>query len=131
MWSLPTRRRRRSSPVSRTDISRGELWWVDWSPGRGSEQEGRRPALVIQTDAANHNPHYPNTIVVTVSTKGRDVPFHVPLKVSETSGLSRPSFAKCEQILTISKERLESRLGRVTPEELAQVTAGLRLVCEM
>ncbi len=117
--------------MSRTDISRGELWWVDWSPGRGSEQGGRRPALVIQTDAANHNPHYPNTIVVTVGTRGRDVPFHVPLEACETSGLSRPSFVKCEQILTISKERLESRLGRVTPKELDQVAAGVRLVCAL
>lgn len=38
---------------------RGESRWVDWSPGRGSEQVGRRPALVVQTDAANRNARYP------------------------------------------------------------------------
>ena len=52
-------------------IRRGEIWIVDWSPSRGSEQTGLRPAVVIQTDAANTNPYYPNTVVVTVSTKGK------------------------------------------------------------
>jgi len=117
--------------MARADVSRGELWWVDWTPGRGSEQVGRRPALVVQTDAANHNPRYPNIIVVTVSTKGRDVPLHVPLEVTDESGLTSPSFAKCEQLLTISKERLESRLGNTSEEELAQVEEALRLVLDL
>jgi mRNA interferase MazF len=111
--------------------SRGELWWVDWSPGRGSEQMGKRPALVVQTDAANRNPRYPNTIVVTVSSTGRDVPFHVLLEVSAESGLSDQSFAKCEQLLTISKRRLDARLGRVTAEEMARVEEALRMVLDL
>jgi mRNA interferase MazF len=117
--------------MARAEVSRGDLWWVDWSPGRGSEETGRRPALVVQTDAANRNPRYPNTIVVTVTTKGRQVPFHVPLQASADSGLTRPSFAKCEQVVTISKERLESRLGSVPGDEVAQVDAALRLVLDL
>ncbi len=117
--------------MARTDLSRGDLWWVDWSPGRGSEQTGRRPALVVQTDAANHNPRYPNTLVVTISTKGRDVSFHVRLQATEQNGLTSTSFAKCEQVLTISKERLESRLGTVSEGELAEVDDALRLVLEL
>jgi len=112
------------------EISRGDLWWVDWSPGRGPEQTGRRPAIVVQTNAANHNPHYPNTVVVAVSTKGRNVPFHVRLEPSAENGLTAPSFAKCEQVLTISKQRLTERLGRVG-EEMSNVEAGLRLVLDL
>ena len=115
----------------RADLSRGDLWWVDWSPGRGSEQLGRRPALIVQTDAANHNPRYPNTVVVTISTKGRDVPFHVPLQATQHSGLATPSLVKCEQVLTISKERLESRLGAVSERELAEVDEAMRLVLDL
>jgi len=117
--------------VPRVEVSRGDLWWVDWSPGRGSEQGGKRPALIVETDAANHNPRYPNTIVVAVSTKGRDVPFHIPLAATDQSGLSSPSFAKCEQVLTISKNRLDSRLGSVSEHELAQAEAALRLVLDL
>jgi len=114
--------------MARADVSRGDLWWIDWSPGRGSEQTGRRPALIIQTDAANRNPRYPNTIVVTVSSKGRDVPFHIPLQTTHESGLASRSFAKCEQVLTISKDRLDSRLGNASQDELQQVEAALRLI---
>ncbi|MBA4397638.1 MAG: growth inhibitor PemK [Syntrophus sp. (in: bacteria)] len=88
------------------EVHRGDIWFLDWSSGRGSEQTGMRPAVIIQTDAANRNPHYPNTIVLTISTKGKAVPFHVSVKPSEENGLKETSFVKCEQILTISKVRL-------------------------
>src|SRR5438093_13548308 len=99
-------RRARSQGVMRADIRRGDLYWVDWSPGRGSEQTGTRPVLVIQTDAANRNPNYPNTIVLTVTSVRRDVPTHVGLEPSEYNDLKHLSFVKCEQIMTIDKDRL-------------------------
>jgi mRNA interferase MazF len=110
---------------------RAELWWVDWSPGRGSEQTGLRPALVVQTDAASSNPRYPNVVVVGVSTKGRPVPFHVVLPPDPTTGLDRESFAKCEQIMTISKDRLVRHIGRVGPETMEKVAIALRLVLDL
>ena len=110
---------------------RAELWWVDWSPGRGSEQTGLRPALVVQTDAASGNPHYPNVVVVTVSTRGRPVPFHVVLPPDPATGLERTSFAKCEQTMTISKDRLVRRIGQVPPETIEKVAAALRLVLDL
>jgi len=96
---------------------RGELYWVDWNPARGSEQAGRRPGLIVQTDAANLNPNYPNTIVATVSTSGRQVPTHVHLAPSSENGLTEPSFVKCEQIMTVSKDRLVGRIGHISSEE--------------
>ena len=86
--------------------SRGEIWLVDWSPGRGSEQTGTRAALVIQSDQGNHSPRYPNTIVVTICTSGRDVPFHILVPRSPANGLRADSYVKCEQVLTVSKNRL-------------------------
>lgn len=105
---------------------RGEIWWVEWSPARGSEQAGRRPSLVVQSDAPNGNPNYPNTIVVTVSSQGRQVPSHVLISATEESGLDHDSYAKCEQIMTISKERLEENIGRVTSDEMLQVDRALK-----
>ena len=109
-----------------SEFRRGDLVWVDWSPGRGAEQQGQRPALIVQTDTANTNPRYPNTIVVAVSTKGREVSFHVPLAPSDVSGLTAPSYAKCEQVLTISKERLGERIGKIGATEQTAVDRALR-----
>jgi len=107
---------------------RGELWLVDWSPGRGSEQLGRRPAVVIQTDDANANPRYPNTIVLTVSTKGFPVASHVEVQPSSTNGLREISYIKCEQIMTISKQRLEMRMRILNANSLQRVAVALRKV---
>ncbi len=86
---------------------------------------------MIQTDAANSNPRYPNTIVVTVSTKGKEVPFHVPVAASERNGLEAGSFVKCEQVMTISKERLVHRLGSLDEERLQAVAIAIRRVLEV
>lgn len=110
---------------------RGEVWLLDWSPSRGSEQAGFRPALIVQTDAANSNPGYPNTIVLAISTKGKPVPFHVALQPSRSNGLAEASFVKCEQVLTVSKERLAKKLGTINEKEMQQVTQALRLVLEI
>ena len=111
-----------------SDPQRGELWWIDWSPGRGSEQQGTRPALVIQTDAANLNPRYPNTIVVAVSTKGKPVPFHIAVKPTAQNGLGEMSYIKCEQILTIAKRRLIRKIGMLETEYLQQAGKAVTLV---
>jgi mRNA interferase MazF len=83
---------------------------------------------VVQTDAANRNPRYPNTIDAAVSTRGRSVPSHVRLEPTAQNGLPSASFVKCEQILTIDKARLAGRMGRVTPDELDRVENALRAV---
>src|SRR5438105_2382110 len=102
------------------EIRQGSLFMVDWSPGRGSEQSGTPPAVIVQNNAFNANPRYPNTIVATVSEHGREIPTHVQIPQSEENGLWKPfSYVKCEQLFTISKTRLGKKLGSITPEELA------------
>ncbi len=108
-------------------LRRGELYWVDWSPGRGSEAGGRRPALVVQHDAGNQARGYPNTVVVAVSSQGHEIPLHVRVRPTRENGLKNLSFVRCEQIFTISKERLGARLGRLRADELRQVGEALRL----
>jgi len=107
--------------MSEKNPRRGEIWLIDWNPGRGSEQMGKRPALVIQTDAANSNPRYPNTIVLTLSTKGLPVATHVQFEPDSSNGLRETSSVKCEQVLTISKERLLQKWGQVSSTDLVRV----------
>ncbi len=107
---------------------RGGIYWLDWHPARGSEQEGRRPGLVVQTDLANSNLRYPLTVVVAISSAGRPVPFHVRIEPSESNGLRQVSFAKCEQLLTISKDRLIEQMGVLGEAEMSEVDASLRRV---
>ena len=101
----------------------GELYYVDWSPGRGSEQQGVRPALVVQNDVGNQ--HSPTTIVAAVSSKlGRVYPFQVSV-TAEESGLTVDSIVKCEQIQTIDQVRLGRRAGVLKPGRLGEVDWAL------
>lgn len=108
---------------------RGQIYWLNWSPGRGSEQAGRRPALVVQQNTASANPNYPLTIVAAVTTKGRDnVPSHVAIAPTPENGLTAPSYIKCEQVQTVSKERLEGLLGELTEGDMNRVSEALKKV---
>ncbi len=115
----------------RSDISRGDIWWAEWSPGRGSEQVGRRPALVVQVNAMNCSTRYGNVIVLAITTQDRPVPTHVRIDPSPGNGLRAVSYVMCEQVLTVSKQRLEGRLGAASPPDMRRVEAGLRRVLDL
>ncbi|HEX9135242.1 MAG TPA: type II toxin-antitoxin system PemK/MazF family toxin [Ktedonobacteraceae bacterium] len=106
---------------------RGEIWDVNWSPGRGAEQKGTRPALIIQNDRGNTSPSYPLTIVASMSRTERELPLHVRIAPSAENGLTDSTDVKCEQVMTIEKSRLIRRRGSISSEELAKVDVALRL----
>ncbi|HTK09529.1 MAG TPA: type II toxin-antitoxin system PemK/MazF family toxin [Ktedonobacteraceae bacterium] len=106
---------------------RGEIWDVNWSPGRGAEQQGTRPALIIQNDRGNASPSYPLTIVASMSRTERELPLHVRIAPHPENGLTDSTDVKCEQVMTIEKSRLIRRRGVITPEELQRVDIALRV----
>lgn len=122
-------RPKRSLTADRPVPRRGEIWWVDFDPARGSEQAGQRPALVIQNDAGNLSALYPNTVILAMSTKGKAIPFHVRIDPVPSTGLRETTWVKCEQILTISKARLVGRgpMGRIGPVEMRKVEVAVWL----
>jgi mRNA interferase MazF len=103
---------------------RGEIWLVNWNPARGSEQAGKRPALVIQNDIGNE--HGPTTIVAALSTTVRIYPMNVLIEPPQ-GGLTKPSIIKTGQLLTVSKDRLEKRLGRIEEKKMEEVGQAIRL----
>ena len=103
---------------------RGEIWVVNWNPARGSEQAGRRPALIIQNDIGNEKA--PTTIVAAISSTVRKYPMNVEVRPPE-GGLKRASIIKTSQILTISKERLEECLGSLTRDSMDEVDRAVKL----
>jgi mRNA interferase MazF len=110
---------------------RGEIWDVNWSPGRGAEQKGIRPALIIQNDRGNASPTYPLTIVASMTRTERELPLHVRIAPSEENGLTDFTDVKCEQVMTIEKSRLIRRRGSITSEELGRVDVGLKLSLDL
>ncbi len=103
---------------------RGEIYWLDLSVGRGSEQVGRRPVLIIQNDVGNQ--FSPTTIIAAITSqpRARLYPFHVPFS-SEESGLRIRGTVLCEQVLTVDQERLGGLVGSLPNERMAEVDTAL------
>ena len=102
---------------------RGEIYYLDWSPGRGSEQAGIRPALIIQNDDGNQ--FSPTTMVAVISTQQRrHYPFHVAITPQE-SGLPRDSVVKCEQVQTVDQVRLGRLAGVLGGDRMEEVDLAL------
>jgi len=103
---------------------RGEVWTVNFYPGRGSEQRGTRPALVIQNDVGNE--HAATTIVAAITSTLKLYPVTVPLHRGE-GGLRQASMVNLAQILTVDKSRLRQRLGALSPERLRSVDSAIQV----
>jgi mRNA interferase MazF len=109
----------------RMEIKRGEIYWVNWNPGRGSEQGGLRPALVIQNDTGNR--FSPTTIVASISTAPeKPFPFLVEVPSSE-SGLPQKSAINLSQILTIDKSRLRDKCGNLSEKNMENVEQAIKV----
>lgn len=105
-------------------VSRGEIHWCDFAPVIGTEQNGIRPALIVSNDMLNHGPSG-LVIVCPVTKHAPRVPAHIPVPEGE-GGLKVASTIMCDQVRTVSRERLRGLLGTVTPDTLSQVSATLR-----
>ena len=106
------------------EVKRGEIYWVDWNPARGSEQAGVRPALVIQNDIGNK--FSPTTIVCSFSTAIEKVyPFLVPVTANQ-SGLPKDSTINLSAIITIDKSRLRDKCGILDKDKMAEVDEAIK-----
>jgi len=103
---------------------RGEVWLVNFNPGRGSEQRGTRPALVIQNDTGNI--YSSTTIVAAITSTIKEFPVTVVLSAGE-GGLKQHSMVNLAQLLTIDKGRLQKRLGDLSDAVMEKVNEAVRV----
>lgn len=108
--------------------ARGEVWLVNWNPARGSEQAGKRPALVIQNNIGNEKAS--TTIVAAISGSVKIYPMNIKVDPPE-GGLERPSIIKTSQILTVSKGRLEKRIGQISEKKMKEVNRAIKLSLDL
>lgn len=104
---------------------RYEIWFADLGDHYGtSVQSGNRPVLVISNDVGNQYSRTVTVIPMTTKLKRMDMPTHIIL-TEEDCCMFRPqtlqdSVLLAEQITTIAKSALCSRLCRVTSKEKKQ-----------
>lgn len=104
-------------------VRRGEVYVVDWGQGKGSEQSGIRPSLVIQNDTGNQ--FSPNVIVASLtSAPNKAYPFLVPYTAKET-GLEKDGYVDLASIVTISQQRLRGKCGQFSKTKMVEVDRAI------
>jgi mRNA interferase MazF len=97
--------------INRT-INRGNIFMVDngCRTSIGSEQSGKRPAIIVSNEIGNHFSPVVEAVFLTTQSKA-SMPTHVGISSS-----ARPSTALCEQITPIDVRRIREYVGICTKE---------------
>lgn len=97
-----------------------QVWWADFDPQVGREQAGRRPAIVAGTSMACEL-LTELVLLIPVTTRDRGLPFQPQVS------LEQPSVAMCDQLKSVSRDRLHG-LARATiaNEEIEHIQFVLR-----
>jgi mRNA interferase MazF len=109
-------------------ISQGEIWWADLPPPAGSGPGFRRPFVVVQCDALNRSRIATIVCVpLTSNLKWGLAPGNVPLSPRLT-GLPKDSVANVSQIITVDKELLTTRVGKLPAAKLELLLSGIDMI---
>lgn len=112
-------------------IRKGSIYWVDFSPGKGSEPIGRRPGLVVQNDILNDSNL--NTVImlaITSTMKFGELPGNVVLKKGEAN-VPKKCVINVTQVKSVDKKSIKEKIGTLPKKRLDQVHEGLKLVMNL
>ena len=107
-----------------TTCKRGEVWMVNFNPGRGSEQQGIRRGLIIQNDIGNQ--YASTTIIAAITTALKKYPVTVLIEEGK-GGLKKNSMVNLGQIITIDKSRLIKKLGKLEENKIQEIDEAIKL----
>ena len=100
-------------------IRRGDIYYIDKYPTIGSEQQAGRPAIIVSNEKNNQHSSTVEVVYLTTQPKA-DLPTHVTI-----SSAPRESIALCEQVTSVSVDRIGDKMGRLTNREMTQVDIAL------
>lgn len=102
----------------------GDIVWLNFTPQAGHEQAGHRPALVLSPAAYNDKTSL--MLCCPLTTQIKNYPFEVVLSEDPASAVLS------DQIKSLDwRVRKAKRKGRVSPEDLADVRAKIRVLIEV
>jgi mRNA interferase MazF len=109
-------------------ISQGEVWWADLPDPAGSGPGFRRPVVVVQGDAFNRSRIATVVCVpLTSNLKWADAPGNISL-LGRVTGLPKDSVANVSQIVSLDKDLLTRRAGKLPRAKLELLLSGIDVI---
>ena len=112
------------------EMKRGDIFYADLRPVIGSEQGGIRPVLIIQNDVGNR--HSPTVICAAITSKMNKakLPTHIELSAQDYD-MDKDSVILLEQLRTIDKKRLKTKVCHLEGEIMQKVNRALMISLEL
>jgi len=104
----------------------GDLHWVDFPPGAGRAQAGRRPAIIVQ--GAEAGSRLPTVLLIPLTTQQDALRFPgtVLVEPDADNGLRRASVALVFQLTVMDRRFVGAQLGKVSGQVLEAIWVGVR-----
>ena len=108
------------------DIRRGEIFYIARGGAtNGSEQFADRPAVVVSNDENNKHSGVIEVVYMTTQPK-TDLPTHVTVRST-----GRISTVLCEQVSSVSVDRVNNYIGQVSEQEMKNIDIALMISLQL
>lgn len=103
------------------EIKRGQVYWINLNPTKGSEIKKQRPCVVIGENAINRARR--TVVVIPLSSSGTERPY---LAIG-VQCMQQKTIAVVDQIRAVDKSRFLVYVGSMDDEEMTKIEEGLRI----
>ena len=109
----------------------GDIYLVEIPASGGHEQQGVRPAIIVQT--TENIEKVPTVLVVpfTAQIKAANFPFTFVVEPDSSNNLTSKSVALVFQLRAIDKKRLKNKLGNLSSKEIQTLKHYLEKILDL
>lgn len=106
-----------------------DIWLADFGEPFPAEPAEHRPAVVVGP-APSFGHEFPTVFLVPLTTTRRGLSLHVEVEATEATGLAQPSYAQCEQLRSVGRQRLVHRLGQIDTATSRSIADVIRILLD-